>query len=431
MLILSHPTGNTNVRELAGALNEAQLLAEFWTSVSWRPEQGLNGVLPSSLRNELKRRSFPQIRQDQVRSHPWREFMRLLAVRLGFTSLTKHEVGPCCIDAVYRGMDRAVAARLRQLKGVQAVYAYEDGAVETFRSAKTLGITTIYELPIGYWRPYRELMEEEAAREPAWASTLPGNIDSSAKLARKDEELALADQIIVPSRFVRESLSKAGALSVPISVVPYGASRATRIKKEPRPRDAKLRVIFVGALTQRKGISYLFRAIDQVGPRVELTVIGRRVGNCRILDRALAAHRWIPSLPHPDVLREISRHDVMVFPSLFEGSALVVLEAMSVGVPVITTPNGGAPDFVSNASDAFLVPIRNVEAIVEKLEWLLEDRERLCLMARAAQSKADQYSWKRYREQIASVIQGIVSENRMSTGSACPGQTPLRAWGPC
>ena len=420
------------MRQAARALNEIQLLSEFWTSVYWRQEHRWNRLLPSSVRSELNRRSFPQVRQDQIRSRPWREMARLLAGRLGLTSLTRHEVGPFCMDAVYRSLDRRVAARLRDAKGVQAVYAYEDGAVETFRAARRLGVKTVYELPIGYWKPYRELMEEEAALQPEWASTLPGNIDSSEKLRRKDEELAMADHIVVASEFVRGTLSRAGSLGATINVVPYGAYAETSIKKEVRPPDGRLRIIFVGALTQRKGLSYLLRAVEQLGSRVELTIIGRRVGECRELDRALRTHQWIPSLSHASVLREISRHDVMVFPSLFEGFGLVLLEAMSVGVPVVTTPNGGAPDFITDGTDGFIVPIRNVEAIVERLELLLDDHERLPAMIQAALLKAGQCSWERYRQRLGNVVREFTEEKgTLASSSLCSCPSRLRACNPC
>jgi glycosyltransferase involved in cell wall biosynthesis len=94
----------------------------------------------------------------------------------------------------------------------------------------------------------------------------------------------------------------------------------------------------------------------------------------------------------------------MVFSSLFEGFGLVIMEAMSQGVPVITTPNTAAPDFVSDGDDGFIVPIRDVEAIVEKLEMLLLDRDRLAAMSHAAVGKAAQHSWEQYRCRLATTV---------------------------
>jgi alpha-maltose-1-phosphate synthase len=414
MLILSHPIGNANVRQAVRALNDAGLLSEFWTSLSWRPEHPLAKVLPSSVSRELSRRTFTHVHQDQVHCYPWLEAGRLVASRFRLAGLTRHEVGWFSVDAVYRGLDTTVASRLQHAKNIDAVYAYEDGALASFRAARKLGLRTIYELPIGYWRCYQELMEEEAALQPEWAMTLPGNLDSIGKRHRKDEELALSTHIVVASEFVRHTLLKAGTLNASISVAPYGAPATSSVKTRSSASEGTLRVVFVGTLSQRKGISYLLRAAELLGSRIKLTLIGRRVGECNVLDDVLRVHRWIPSLSHSELLQEIGRHDVMVFPSLFEGLALVLLEALSQGVPVITTPHTGALDFLSDGEDGFIVPIRDVGAIVEKLELLACDRERLAAMSQAAIRKAAQRSWKRYRERLASIVRQALTEDPMS-----------------
>jgi starch synthase len=409
VILLSHPTGNTFVRQAARALNDSGLLGEFWTSVSWDRASALNKLLPGGLTRELNRRTFTCVRRDQLHLDPWRESGRLLASRLGLDRLV-HQFAAFSIDAVYQSLDAKVAARLQHAERIDGVYAYDDGALATFRQARRLGIKTIYELPIGYWRVYRDLIKEEAELRPEWAATLQGSEDSAEKLRRKDEEIALAAHIVVPSQFVRQTLSKVGGLKASVTVLPYGAP-AIDPRKQRRPaRNGKLKVIFVGALSQRKGISYLLEAFKRLGSKVDLTLVGFRVGNCQALDRALRVHRWIPSLPHAAILEEMRRHDVMVFPSLFEGCALVVLEAMSQGVPVITTPNAGSSDFISDGQDGFIVPIRNPEAIAERLEILSLEPERLAAMGEAAMRKASLHSWKYYRQRLASTVQQALSE---------------------
>ena len=66
------------------------------------------------------------------------------------------------------------------------------------------------------------------------------------------------------------------------------------------------------------------------------------MASCEELDAALARYRYVPSVPHAHVLAEMERHDVLAFPTLSEGLALVILEAMSRGMAVVTTPNSGA-----------------------------------------------------------------------------------------
>jgi alpha-maltose-1-phosphate synthase len=431
MLLFTHPTGNANVREAVRALNEAGLLAEFWTSLSWDQERWLNRVLPRFVSHELERRAFPHVRQDQLHCHPWIELGRLTARRLNMWGVLRPGGRKFSIDAVYRSLDSKVAARLQDAPGIGGVYAYEDGALATFRAARHLGLRTIYELPIGYWRCYRELMEEEASLQPEWAATLQGMGDSPEKLERKDAELSLATDIVVASDFVRGTLRNARGMEARVSVLPYGAPCAKPVRRTARSAtDGKLKVLFVGGLSQRKGLSYLLQAVTRLGPKAELTLVGCRSVECAALDAALRSYRWIPSLPHGELLEEMSRHDVMVFPSLFEGFGLVLLEAMSQGIPVITTPNTGASHFLTDGEDGFIVPIRNVDAIVEKLEILLRDRGRLQAMSQAAMSKAATHSWEQYRARLAAFVRRALA-NDLAVPPTASSSTPLQAYQLC
>lgn len=340
MILISHPTGNQNLRNAASALAEDNLLDEFWTSIAWDEHGFLARCLPARAQDALRRRSFPDPLRPYIHLHPWRETGRMLANRLGWSALTKDRRRFFGIDAVYESLDRRVARRLYRRKPA-AIYAYEDGAAESFAAAEALGIHRFYELPIGYWRSAHIIFSEEIQRLPEWASTLLGLTDDDKKLARKDRELRLADTIFVPSTFTKETLSLAPAITARIHIQPYGGPTPSAPRKWVR-RTGKLRALSVGGLSQRKGIAYTFQAIDILDESVELTVIGKKSSeSCIPLNEALRKNRWIKTLPHAKILEEMSRHDVLVFPSLFEGFGLVILEAMSQGLVVITTPNSG------------------------------------------------------------------------------------------
>ena len=393
-IIISHPTGNAFVREAASGLADAGVLQEFHTTLAF---------FGSKWPGELRRRVYPENLKSFTRQHPLREAARLVAQRLGLRNLDRHERGWASVDKVYRSLDRAVAKSLDPKK-TSAVYCYEDGALETFRSAKRLGIRRIYDLPIGYWRAARRLLSEEAERRPDWASTIGGLGDSVEKLERKDEELRLAEHIIVASSFTARTLRECPLRLAPVSVVPYGADAPGAERSQVR-RGGPLRVLFVGSLSQRKGIAEVFEAVDSMGRHAALTVIGRKTGgDCKPLDEALSRCRWIPSLPRERILEEMRGQDVLVFPSLFEGFGLVVTEALSQGLPVITTDRTCGPDVLNEGIEGFLVPTSNPHAIVEKLDLLHCDRERLAAMSEAARKKAEKLSWEDYRQKIVEVV---------------------------
>lgn len=404
MVFLSHPTGNANVRNAALALAEADLLAEFWTCLAWDPASRKNRFFPGAVRAQLQRRALAPAVLPFVRTVPWREAGRLLAEKLRLRRCLRHEEGFLSVDAVYGSLDRHVAHRVaRAPAAVKAVYAYDDGALESFRAARRQGMRCIFELSAGYWRALHQTLTEEAERQPAWAPTLLGMRDSPAKLARKDEELALADEIVVASSFAKRSLDFAPGLKARVHLLPYGAPAIARAGE--KAATGKLRVLYVGSLEQRKGISYLFQALEQVRDAAELTVVGKRAGGeCPALDAALVRHRYIPSLPFSELLREYARHDVFLFPSLFDAFGLVILEAMSQGLPVITTPHTAGPDLITAGREGFIVPIRSPEAIAEKLLILAQDRELLQAMSQAAREKAAALTWSHYRERFVAII---------------------------
>ena len=154
------------------------------------------------------------------------------------------------------------------------VYAYEDGALETFRESNRQGIWTVYELPLTYWRVTHQILGEERELRPAWASTLDALRDSPAKLQRKDLELALSDAVVVPSRFVAESLALAPQRPKRIEILPYGVAPPIDAPVAERREHEPLRILYAGQLTQRKGLAYLFEALSRFEYPYELSLAG-------------------------------------------------------------------------------------------------------------------------------------------------------------
>jgi glycosyltransferase involved in cell wall biosynthesis len=409
-LLFSHPTGNANVRAALAGLHEAGLLQEFHTTIAAYPGNVWDRLGRTSWGREFQRRTFDERLQPLTVQHPFRELGRVGASRLKISRLTRHETGVFCIDAVYQAQDRLVARQLRKTpQKFPGVYAFEDGALASLTAARELGLSGIYDLPIGYWRTARKLLAGEFARMPEWASTLTGFKDSPEKLARKDAELAAAKKIIVASSFTASTLKEyPGQLPVPV-IVPYGfppvATESGRAARGPVTKENPLRLLFVGSLSQRKGIADLFAAVNILGDAVSLTVIGNKVtADCPALDKELTKHRWIPSLPHAQILDEMRAHDVFVFPSLFEGFGLVITEAMSQGTPVITTERTAGPDLITHGENGWLIKAGSTEALVQQLEALVKNTEAVQAVGTQARRTAAARPWSVYGSELAGAI---------------------------
>ena len=406
-ILLSHPTGNQNVRNAVASLAEREMLAEFWTTVAWNAQSRWNRLLPSVMRTLLERRAYPDVPPERVRCVPSREMIRLGAGSTPLNRLLTSGERPFSIIGVYRHFDGKVARRVGSLRP-DAVYCYEGGALETFREARRLGIKTIYEQTSSYWYWVRDLLKQEAERSPAWVGLLPNLADSAEHLRWKDEELSLADTVFVASQHVRRTL--AGAVpEEKIRVVHYGAPEIRR--REPRPTDPArpLRVLFVGVLVQHKGIGYLLDAVDRLGSQVELTLVGRRFQPHSRVDEACRRWRWFETLSHRQVLDVMMESDVLVLPSLGEGFGLVVAEALACGLPAIVTPNVGSSDLIHDGQEGFVVPVCSADAIAERLETLHRDRELLAAMSRQAQATAAKNSWASYRANFRDALGAVVA----------------------
>jgi len=415
MLLFSHPTGNANVRAALLGLLESRALKEFHTTLAAYPGNAWDQLGRTRWGREFQRRSYDQRLRSVTVQHPFRELGRTLASRLKLSSLIRHETGPFCIDAVYQNLDQLVARRLESAtrhsslatRSLRGVYAYEDGALASFLAARDLNLHRYYDLPIGYWRTARKLLAGELERWPAWQNTLTGFKDSPEKLARKDAELATASHIFVASSFTAKTLEDYPGNLSPVTVIPYGFPPISPEESSHRCRSTgrPLRVLFVGGLSQRKGIADLFAAVRRLGNCVSLTLIGSKVtAECPALDAELARHRWIASLPHGQILEEMRAHDVLVFPSLFEGFGLVITEAMSQGTPVITTERTAGPDLITHGENGWLIPAGNTEALVQQLEELIANPEAVRAAGNAARKTAAARPWSAYGRELAEAV---------------------------
>jgi alpha-maltose-1-phosphate synthase len=406
-----HPTGNPNSREAALALSEAGLLQQVITSIAYDPKAWspyLN-LLPHKIRNlierELGRRTWLAPDGVIMRSHPWKEILRVVLVRTGVS----HRLGfsnQSLTDWIYASLDRHVARYY--LDHIDAVYAYEDGAAETFRIAKERGILCLYDLPIMFYRMSRDIQIEEAERFPELASALQAAKEPAWKIERKEQEVKLADRIFVASSITQKSLLDFGIKPEKISMIPYGAP-LDYFHPQPKP-DKAFRAIYVGRLEPRKGIHYLLKAWQSLQlKQAELLLVGINEFPAGWLEQYRDTFRYISSVPHASLNEYYSSANVLVFPSLVEGFGLVLLEAMACGIPVITTANTAGPDIVTDGVEGFIIPIRDVEALQEKLEWCYRHPQELAQMGQAARQRAEQLTWSLYRQKLASEVKQLLS----------------------
>ena len=278
-------------------------------------------------------------------------------------------------------------------------------AASVFERARRRGGHTVLNYPNAHHHYARRLLAEEAEREPEFASTITDNVSRLASVY--DRECELADLILVGSSFVRETFRSENVSDKPIEVIPYGCNVSLFHPAACRKEGGTFRALFVGQISQRKGLSYLLKAARTVkGHGTEMLLVGNHVGNPATLKPYETTITHLSGLSHIALADVYKGADVFVFPTLLEGMPLVVLEAMASGLPVITTAHGPG-DIVRDGVDGFIVPIRDSNAIVDKLDLLRREPELRIQMGKAARERALEFTWQAYCRQAARAVMEI------------------------
>lgn len=217
-------------------------------------------------------------------------------------------------------------------------------------------------------------------------------------------EAALADEICVASTFTKKSLVSAGIELERVHVIPYGVDSRKFSRLEPKKINSKLKILFCGQFIQRKGISYLYDALLRFDHRhYELIIVTR--GDCE----SLMLEKFQKNLNvrvHLNVAEDVliglmHQSDVFILPSLYEGFGHVILEAMSAGLPVITTVNTAAVDVFDTGKEGFIGPIGDADFLCEKIEYFMRHPSALNLYGNQAALTAQKYSWDVFRIKIS------------------------------
>lgn len=242
----------------------------------------------------------------------------------------------------------------------------------------------------------------------ACAAVLP-----PALIRRVERECQLCDAIIVPSTTARRSFAEFGLAQKTHVVWPGVDSEFFSPAPGLPPPSPIFRACFVGRIELAKGIAYLLQAWKLLAlPQAELVLVGPVQPDGRSLLRQYSRSNIIVTgalQPH-DVANQYRSANVFVHPSANEGLGLVLLEAMSCGLPVIATDRSGAEDCVTNGKDGFVIPTRRVEELAEAISWCFHHRLELPGMGVAARNKIlRQFTRAHYEERQIALYRSLAA----------------------
>lgn len=406
-----HPTVAPFVQQAARALHEAGQLDRYVTSLRYAPESFSQRALFAAgrlagldLEREFRRRTVDAVPASCLESHPWGELLRVATGRLDRDGRALDYVW----ERTERAFDRAVARRLPP--GLSGVYAFEYSSLQTITRARALGIRVAYDAPAPEPQSVQTILDREMARFPdivtpwhRWITEREGP-----RIARRRAEFERADVVIAASEFTRRSFAAAGLDAAKIHVVPYGAPKVADRDGALRggTESGPIQLAWAGVFSLRKGAHYLLESWrrHQLGRHARLRIYGHVELPARAIQPLPEGIEFAGSVPRAELLAALQRSDALIFPTLCDGFGMVVTEAWSRGVPVITTTSAGAADLLKPKENGLLIPAADPAAIASAVEWCVAHRPALRAMREAALRTAENWQWSDYRQRLAAVL---------------------------
>jgi glycosyltransferase involved in cell wall biosynthesis len=281
-----------------------------------------------------------------------------------------------------------------------AVFTFNTAALEILRLARSRGCRAVMEQTIAPGILEKHLLAEERKAFPGWENDPPGD-QLDALFEREREEWQLADVIICGSDFVKNSVEACGGPVERCVTVSYGLNSTPELTRQSR-HGGKLRVLMCGTVSLRKGVPYLVEAAKALKRHAEFRIVGPSNITAEIHSEIAKHVALVGAAPRSAMAEHYQWADVFLLPSICEGSATVVYEALAHGLPVVTTPNAGS--VVRNGVEGFVVPIRNAEAIIGCLDQLSTNPQLRREMSRRAYGRSAEFTLERYQERLLQTL---------------------------
>ena len=230
-------------------------------------------------------------------------------------------------------------------------------------------------------------------------------------MSRYIDEVKLTDYFLVASKVVSQSIQEQGVDESRIYRIPYGVNSEKFDYQKKEELELPLNMVYVGQINHRMGIHHLFHVMERFSESEISLKLAGSVDKSSELFTNYTNRKNIEfcGFVTRDRLAELYQSsDVFVFPTIGEGFGLVVLEALSCGIPVIITSLAGGNDAITTGVNGIEYDALSENELEKAIRWFMEHPEKLPEMSEAARKTAEQYTWERYYEQVSAAVHDIV-----------------------
>lgn len=391
-------SGVHQIYQIALAAQELGALDYFFCSLIDAPGKWGNLFAKVFGSDRLINRHRPEIDPHLVEEYPWPLAYQFLQQQ------RKKTLGAADWEKTNNAFDHWAAKQLQKTKS-RLFVGGENCALASLKTARQKGMKTLLDCHQVYPNFLEKILAEAAEdlKLPA-----PEPFDTPTWREQKLQEYNLADIILVISEAQKQSfLANHFPVSKLFSITLWADTNLFYSSPIPLPKNKdKLQVLFVGALSLRKGIPYLLQAIELCGAEIELTLIGTKTSEINpYLSKYEGNFKYISTMTKANLRQYYWQSDVLVLPSLVDTFGWVAMEAMACGLPVIVSDNCGVPV----PDESWRVPVMNSQAIAEKLLMLKNHREYCTSLGEIAANFASQFTAERYRQQLQILMQQMLN----------------------
>ncbi len=291
----------------------------------------------------------------------------------------------------------------RALAEAQAVIGFDTSSHILASRANAFGEKFILDRSIGYAPGVNGLFESLRERYPEWSET--SLTKSETDLEIEDQEHTLAHLIVVPSKFVAQTLIASDVPASKIRINPFGADLEMFTVASDPSLNGPMVFLFIGALSARKGLPLLLQAWDQLkATNAELWIAGPGTVPDQTRRSSPDSVKWLGPVSRQRLPGIFQRSHVFVFPSYFEGLAQVQIEAAACGLPVIGTTASGAAEIIADGETGYIIDPGNLEQLVERLREFIARPQLAREMREQAKIKRAALSWSAYGDRWSRIL---------------------------
>jgi len=305
-------------------------------------------------------------------------------------------------------------ARAMAKNDFDCFFGVEHGALDAIHAAKKSGKKSV----VAFLSPHRDFrrkwvdVEYESFPELLTPSTRKLLELGDQRDQRRQEEAKAADVIHANSTLTFQSLADSGLQGKRFIPVPLGGPEPIQMSALPLKPEKPLQFIYAGPVSVRKGAHYLLEAWRLLKPRhsASLHFYGKQLLPERVIDKCGDGVVFHGSVARAELFSAYRKSCALVFPTLCDGFGEVVTEALSQGLPVITTTNAGAKDLIVDGENGFIVSPRDVETLAAKIDWCITHPTEVLEMRRRALSSASRWTWADFRKEFIRQFNDAIAE---------------------